>query len=579
MVIPVLEGPEHLRSHSLSELPKLTQQIRDKIIQTCQSKGGHIGASLGVVELTVALHYVFESPREAILWDVGHQAYAHKLITGRWNQFETLRCFGGISGFPKREESPHDIFGTGHSSTALSVALAIAWAKGNQQEKPWTVAVVGDGALTAGVSFEALNNVLNTPLGPLLVVLNDNQMSISKNVGAIPKILSGTEIAEFARLFGFDYLGPFDGHDVPRLVEEFKKIKQTRYSKPILFHVKTIKGKGYSPAEEDPAKFHGLGATPKSGSPNGPKKTYSDAFGESLCKFAKADPKIVAITAAMSEGTGLIQFQKEFEKRFFDVGIAEAHAVLFGAGLATQNYRPVIAIYSTFLQRALDSVIHDVALQNLPVVFAVDRAGPVGPDGPTHHGMFDIAYLNAIPNLTLTSPACLQDVGTLLSLAFQSGQPWVIRYPRGGGPDQLPATLENGIRYFQKQDSPQMIVVAYGSVTTKMNAAIEKIDPKKNKITFISSLFFKPFPLNLIRYLNQFPTVPIITIEEGSIRGGFGQTLQASLNQRSGTMEILGYSDHFLEHGTISELEKAEQIDAGSIQQKLKKYLHEEKTS
>lgn len=579
MVVPVLEGPEHLRSLALSELPYIVEEIRNKIIETCKKTGGHIGASLGVVELTVALHYTFESPLEPIIWDVGHQAYAHKLITGRWNQFETLRCTGGISGFPKRDESPHDIFGVGHSSTALSAALAVAWAKGRQKPTPWTVAVIGDGAFTAGLSFEALNNVLHTPSGPLLVVLNDNQMSISKNVGAIPQILSGPEISHFAKLFGFSYIGPFDGHNVLQLIDEFKKLKQSESTQPIFFHVKTIKGKGYPPAEENPAQYHGVGAAPSASKRDGIHTTYSDAFGDALCDLATSDPKIVAITAAMAEGTGLIQFQEKFSDRFFDVGIAEAHAVLFGAGLATQGYKPVIAIYSTFLQRALDSVIHDVALQNLPVVFAIDRAGVVGADGATHHGAFDLAYLSSIPNLILSSPACLQDIGELLKLAFQSGQPWFIRYPRGTGPKSYLEPIAHGIRMIYQPKSPQLIAVAYGSATSRLRQAVEAVDQNRDQVILISSLFFKPFPDELIDHLNQYPNLPIITLEQGSIRGGFGKTLQTTLNQRTAPFLALGYSDHFIDHGSISDLEKAEQIDKNSIQSILKQYLHEKKTS
>ena len=412
-----------LKQMGAEELAALCEEIRQEIVAVCLKNGGHLGASLGTVEIAVALHRIFDSPQDKIVWDVGHQAYAHKLITGRAGRFKTLRTYGGLSGFLSREESEHDAFGAGHSSTSLSAALGFAY-----RSDHWTVAVIGDGGLTAGLSFEALNNVHSpNQFGPFLVVLNDNQMSISENVGGIHQILSQGRAAEYFNLFGFDYVGPIDGHDLPTLLATLNGIHAAKTSRPILLHLMTQKGKGYSPAEARPAYYHGVGpAQPSDVSGKtkplteaaSPEKSWSDLFCEALIRAAEHDSKIVAITAAMSDGTGLIPFAEKFPERFFDVGIAEPHAATFAAGLAANGWKPVCAIYSTFLQRSFDALIHDIALQNLPVIFAVDRAGLVGADGPTHHGAFDLAYAGLIPGTRIYTPEFGLDLEGALTSAL-----------------------------------------------------------------------------------------------------------------------------------------------------------------
>jgi 1-deoxy-D-xylulose-5-phosphate synthase len=579
-----IQGPEQLRSLSAESLQELADRVRQLIITTCIKNGGHIGASLGAVELAVALHSVFESPSEAILWDVGHQAYAHKIITGRWQKFLQMRQLGGISGFLNRQESPHDVFGAGHSSTALSAALAVAWANKNKsnlqstsQRLPWTVAVVGDGGMTAGLAFEALNQFRTTPIGPLLLVINDNQMSISKNVGAIPDILASENPKSFFELFGFDYVGPIDGHDISKLIDALTEIKAGSQTKPVVLHARTIKGKGYKPAIENPSSFHGIG--PTSGI-SGPKTTsYSEKFGEVLCKLAEADKKIVAITAAMTEGTGLSQFKSRFPNRFFDVGIAEAHAVTFAAGLATQGYRPVVAIYSTFFQRALDSMIHDVALQNLGVTFAIDRAGLVGADGPTHHGVFDIAYFGMVPQVTVTAPTCLDDLSALLSTAVSSGKPWVIRYPRGSGPENYPCLIKDGVRIHSQVDRPDLIVIGLGNTAQKIQGIAELLGPHQSRVSVISTSSAKPIASVLKQHLLEHPQAALFCIEDGVRRGGFGEGLLASLPPREKVFKIFGYRDHFIGHGSVSELEDQECLSKTALIEAIRGYLNGEKTT
>jgi 1-deoxy-D-xylulose-5-phosphate synthase len=603
--------PSDLKKLSVEELRHYAQDLRQKILTTCMTNGGHLGASLGAVELAIALHYVFESPRDSLVWDVGHQAYAHKLITGRYDEFSTLRKFGGISGFLSREESEHDAFGAGHSSTSLSAALAMAWANGQgakpeksgnsarpeqdgkstrselteksafpEQNSPWSVAIIGDGAITAGLSFEALNNMRAKAMGPLLVVLNDNQMSISPNVGAMPTILSGANAQEFFRLFGFDYVGPIDGHDLSTLLGTLKSIRDNPTGNPIVLHAFTQKGKGYAPAEENPESFHGVSpiAAAKVGdSPAPPKqKSYSEAFGEALCKLAEKDPRIVAVTAAMSEGTGLVEFSRKFPSRFFDVGIAEPHAVTFAAGLAAKGYRPVVAIYSTFLQRALDSVIHDVALQKLGVTFALDRAGLVGADGPTHHGMFDLVYMGMIPEMRIYAPAALSDLESALEASISgSGAgdgPAAIRFPRGSGPQNWPMAPEQGLRFIKKSEKISGIIVALGAATSRAVQAVQALKSPNNSedLSIISVFQAKPIPQELIQYLNQNKDVPLVVIEDGVNAGGFGEKLYAELQARASTPVFMGYADHFVPHGSPSELETREQISAKALEEKFR---------
>ena len=577
-----VRSPRDLRGLTLEQLQNLAQDLRQRILSVSLKNGGHLGASLGTVELAIALHYVFESPTEPIIWDVGHQAYAHKLLTGRWESFETLRMHQGVSGFLSRVESPHDAFGAGHSSTSISAALASAWAK-RKDKKAWTVAVIGDGGLTAGLAYEALNNVKAIPqLGPLLVVLNDNQMSISENIGAIPAILASDRAKDFFELFGFDYFGPVDGHDLNALTGTLRGIKLSHGSKPVLLHVFTQKGKGYSPAEEQPANFHGVNAVKEKvpGKQTPPvAKSYSDTFGDALIKLAEKDPKIVAITAAMPEGTGLTRFAQKFPDRFFDVGIAEPHAVTFAAGLATQGYKPVVAIYSTFLQRALDACIHDVAIQKLGVTFAIDRAGIVGADGPTHHGLFDLAYLGAIPGFTITAPSNLADVFELLNAGITSGQPYAIRYPRGSSTSAMIPPLVGGMRTHREVKNPLLIVAAFGAAVERTQKALELLGAKAESISFYSTPFFKPISAALVAAVANSPEATLVTIEDAAIHGGFGQNLAGSLAPSARKLVHLGYGDEFIEHGSPSALEEAHGMSPPKIAERLAIFLAHEKAT
>jgi 1-deoxy-D-xylulose-5-phosphate synthase len=570
-------SPEELRGLSLQSLEHLAADVRQQILAACMKNGGHLGASLGAVELAIALHRVFESPVEPIVWDVGHQAYAHKLLTGRWERFQTLRMTGGISGFLSRDESKHDVFGAGHSSTALSAALAMAWAHGHAKSERWTVAVVGDGGLTAGLALEALDNIHATDLGPLLVVLNDNQMSISPNVGAIPKILAEGKAAEFFAHFELDYAGPVDGHNLHALLGTLEGIRKNYAGRPVLLHVLTQKGKGYVPAEEQPAVYHGISPVQSKvpgAAQSAKQKTYSDAFGEAICRLAEKDRKIVAITAAMPEGTGLTEFARRFPDRFFDVGIAEPHAVTFAAGLATQGYKPVVAIYSTFLQRALDSIIHDTALQRLGVTFAIDRAGIVGADGPTHHGAFDLAYLGMIPGVVLAAPACLDDVETLLEQGVNSGKPFALRYPRGSGPKSFEPVPKHGVRWFTSPPSPHLIAVAVGACTERLKKAVEALDAKHQTIALVSVALAKPLAPELMKYFQE-QEAPIVLVEDGVIHGGIGQSVAGQLASSRAKVFCVGYGDHFITHGSVSDLEKLEGLSADALKSRLEKVLAE----
>lgn len=577
---PFIRSPQELKKLSLDELQILAAEIRQKILSTCLKNGGHLGASLGPVEIAIALHRVFDSPREPIVWDVGHQAYAHKLLTGRWKEFDTLRLPGGISGFLSRAESEHDVFGAGHSSTSISAALAMAWARGREKtERPaWTVAVIGDGGLTAGLSFEALNNIQETSLGPLLVVLNDNQMSISQNSGALPGILSGEGVREYFELFGFDYVGPMDGHDLPTLIGTLQGLRESHVGRPVLLHAITQKGKGYTPAEERPDIYHGISPVQEKAAGAAPvlrKKSYSEVFGEALCGLAEKDSKIVAITAAMTEGTGLMEFAKRFPDRFFDVGIAEPHAVTFAAGLATQGYKPVVAIYSTFLQRGLDGVIHDVALQNLGVTFAVDRAGIVGADGPTHHGSFDIAYFGMIPGTRISAPTSFEDLASELQRAVNSGIPWLVRYPRGTGPAAIAADPKGegleGARWLSLPDAPQAAVFAAGPAATRALQAAQEMRGARVAVCAVQQI--KPVPSGLISWCENHPTVAVLTVEDGIERGGFGEDFLKALRQKENPgrrTEVAAYDDHFIPHGDPAQLEDAEGVSARAILERLR---------
>lgn len=525
-----------------------------ELIQTCLRTGGHLGASLGAVEIALALHRCLDSPREAILWDVGHQAYAHKWLTGRRQALASLRQKGGISGFLSRSESPHDFFGAGHAGTALSAALAKAWAEGREGAQRWTAVVVGDGALTSGMTFEALNQLRGrTDLGPLLIVLNDNQMSISPNVGAIPRILDTAVEAGapgFFAALGADYIGPVDGHDVGLLCRRIEEAQAGYAGRPIVLHVLTEKGRGYAPAEDSPGTYHGVAPATSAGSGT----TWSDAVIKELVDLAREDSRVVAITAAMSEGTGLGVFEREFPERFFDVGIAEQHAVTFAAGLAAAGYKPFVAIYSTFLQRALDSLIHDVAIQKLPVTFLVDRAGLVGADGITHHGVFDVPFSKMIPGMTIDAPSSPSSLRELVRL--ETTGPRILRYPRGKVPTASPV--------FKSEAASTVLVVALGAAVHRVAHAVGQLPGVE--VLGVERAF--PHPVAVLqsvrRALNDKTRRRVIFVEDGMVEGGWGQSLAVAsgLSQDVVFMGLHG----FMEHGELSLLEADAGLDGPAIQ-------------
>lgn len=591
-----INSPEDLRPLSIARLYQLAREIRQEIVETVSVNGGHLAANLGVVELTLALHRTFRAPEDKIIWDVGHQCYAHKLITGRREEFRTLRQFRGLSGFPRPQESPYDTFGTGHSSTSISVALGMAVARDLQKKKYAVVAVIGDGAMTAGMAFEALNHAGHIQRD-LIVVLNDNEMSIARNVGALsryltrlrtdPKYSRGKEeieqllrklpaigptvvrIAErlkdslkylvmpgmFFEELGFKYLGPVNGHNIPEMIAIFEQARAARG--PVLVHVITQKGKGYRPAEEKADKFHGVGPfsveTGQSVTAPSPP-TYTDVFGKTLVQLAREDEKIVAITAAMPAGTGLADFARLFPERFFDVGIAEQHAVTMSAGLAAAGMKPVAAIYSTFLQRAYDQIMHDVCLQNLPVTFAIDRGGLVGDDGPTHHGVFDYAYLRSLPNMVVMAPKDENELRHMLKTALEHGGPAAFRYPREKGTG-CPLTGEPGSlplgRAEVLRDGTDVALVAIGSMVVVASEAAALLARQGIEAAVINARFVKPLDEDcLLSYASQ--TRFLVTIEEHVLQGGFGSAVLEALERR-GRKDVqivrLGIGDTFVEHG------------------------------
>jgi 1-deoxy-D-xylulose-5-phosphate synthase len=596
-----IDSPADLKALPVEELPRLCQELRDEIVHTCAKNGGHLGSSLGAVELNVALHYVFETPRDKLVWDVGHQAYAHKLLTGRRREFGTIRLPDGLAGFPERLESPHDAFGVGHASTAISAALGMIEGMRLRGEPGKVVAIVGDGAMTGGIAFEGLNQV-GYLQRQLLVVLNDNEMSISPNVGALSewfskkfasrtynrwrhqvkdflsKLPKGAEAIEVIRhginatkalvtpgiLFeglGFHYVGPVDGHDVAGLVEALRKL--ATFDAPVLFHTVTTKGKGYEPAEADKAtRGHGLSffdvATGKSvKKPSA--KAYTDLFAEALCEEMERNDRVVAITAAMLEGTGLIKAKQRFPDRTYDVGIAEQHAVTFAAGLACEGARPVVAIYSTFLQRAYDQIIHDVALQKLPVTFALDRGGIVGADGKTHQGAFDLAYLRCIPNLTVMAPSDENELRHMLHTAVALPGPAAFRFPRGSGEgvllDPEPKLLEVGKGRIVRNvpGKPDVCMVAIGSPVRAAVAAADVLAAEGLHATVLDARFAKPLDEELIAG-EAARAGRVLTVEEGCLAGGFGSAVLELLERRGLLAQglptrRLGLPDAFVTHG------------------------------
>ena len=610
-LLETIDDPADLRKLARAELKLLADELRAFILESVARTGGHLSSNLGTVELAIALHYVFDTPYDRLVWDVGHQTYPHKILTGRRGRMATLRQLGGLSGFPQRSESEYDAFGTAHSSTSISAALGMAVAARQKGENRKAVAIIGDGAMSAGEAFEGLNNA-GVAECDLLVILNDNDMSISPPVGALNRYLAqllsgqfyaaaknvGKNVLKVApplfelakRLeeqakgmlvpatlfekFGFNYIGPIDGHDLDSLIPTLENIRHLKG--PQFLHVVTRKGQGYKLAEADPVAYHGPGkfdpavgitqpATP-------PKQTFTQVFGHWLCDMAQKDPRLVGITPAMREGSGLVEFEQRFPERYHDVGIAEQHAVTFAAGLACEGLKPVVAIYSTFLQRAYDQLVHDVALQNLPVVFALDRAGVVGADGPTHAGAYDIAFLRCIPNVSIACPADENECRKLLTTAFEQDHPVAVRYPRGAG---VGAAVEPGLRNLPfgkgelrraRASSPEagrgVAIVAFGTLLYPALAAAERLDA-----TVVNMRWAKPLDLDLLLRVAAGHEA-LVTIEEGSIMGGAGSAVAEAL-QAAGVVKPLlqlGLRDEFIEHGDPAKLLALHGLDAAGIE-------------
>lgn len=608
-------APKKIKAMSLNELELLSYEIRDFLIENIAKTGGHLASNLGVVELTIALHKVFDMPYDKLIWDVGHQAYVHKILTGRAEMFGRLRQTGGISGFPKRNESKYDFYDSGHSSSSISAAYGMAAARDLAGDEYEIVAVIGDGALTGGMAFEALNNV-GASESKLIVVLNDNQMSISQNTGGITKHLSklrtsrgylnfkkhlkttlknipnvgesiyrGAEslrdslkyaLVDGGAIFeelGFTYLGPINGNNLEETIESLAMAK--RAEGPVLVHVTTVKGKGYKNAEVHPNIFHGVGPFDQStGKPFiSREKTFAQVFGEKMCDIADENDKAVAISAAMIDGTGLTKFARRFPTRMFDVGIAEEHAVAFAAGLALSGYRPVVAIYSTFLQRAYDQVMIDICMQNLPVIFAVDRAGNVGNDGETHHGMFDIAYLSSMPNMTVLAPADGAELREMLDYAMTLGGPCAIRYPRGSA-----GNISSGGWFTGKsrliKPGRDCEIWAVGNMRERALAASETLEKRGYSVGVVSVSVIKPLDKDMISGIPG-RAGKVVTIEDGAVCGGFGEMLAASFADGKEKPEVLniGWPDKFVEHGNTEDLYEKYGFSAESIAERICEFI------
>ena len=605
-----INSPKDLKKLSRSELVILCDEIRNFIIESVSKTGGHLSSNLGVIELTVALHYVFDCPQDKFIWDVGHQTYPHKILTGRKKKMGSLRALDGISGFPKISESDYDIFGTGHSSTSISAALGMAEALKKKNLDHKAIAIIGDGAMTAGMAFEGLNNAGDSK-NNILVILNDNDMSISKNVGALnnylAKLMSGNfygsikrsskavlsaipPMLEFAKRaeehvkgmvipgtlfeeFGFNYIGPIDGHDLNALVDTLNNLKALQG--PQLLHVATQKGFGYEPAETDPNKFHGVGQFSLSDGAQPlkiKKATYTDIFGDWIVDMAMIDKKLCAITPAMLDGSGLNKFSEKFPDRFFDVGIAEQHAITFAAGLACENYKPVIAIYSTFLQRAYDQFIHDVALQNIPMLFAIDRAGIVGQDGPTHSGSFDLSFLRCIPNILIMAPSNENECRQMLFTGFKFKGISVVRYPRGPGPGSAIKSKMTAIPIGKAEvirKGRTIALLAFGNMLEEALKAGDKINA-----TVVNMRFIKPLDIKLIRDLGSSHKL-LVTLEENTISGGAGSAVLEVISEYDLKCQSLriGIPDEFVEQGSQEQLRKKYGLDAASIIKSIEKKL------
>jgi 1-deoxy-D-xylulose-5-phosphate synthase len=616
-----INSPVDLKKLSKSELPKLAEEIREVIVKVVSENGGHLASSLGVVELTIAIHYVFNVPDDKVIWDVGHQSYAHKLLTGRRDSFNTLRKHGGLSGFTKSSESIFDAFTTGHSSTSISASLGIACAKRLKNDKSKVISVIGDGSLTAGIAYEGLNQAGDIDKN-LLVILNDNDMSISQNVGALSSFLSrtfsvkylqdlrkefgvflkslpkvGEDFYQLAKrseesfktfitpgmlfeAFNFDYFGPINGHKLNHLIDILENIKNI--DDPVLLHVTTTKGKGYEPAEKNPVYFHGVGSfevkTGNSLSKKGLIPTYTQVFGDFMVETAEKDNRLIAVTAAMPEGTGLSLFAELYPDRFFDVGIAEQHSVTFAAGMASEGFKPVVAIYSTFLQRAFDQIMHDVCIESLPVVFALDRGGIVGEDGPTHHGLFDYSYLRSLPNMVVMAPKDENELRSMLAASMDHNGPIAVRYPRGKGTgveiDEIvkPVPIGKGELLAEGKD---ILILAVGRPVYDALEASNILKKDGIEATIVNCRFVKPIDSDLVTELAK--KIPrIITIEEHVLDGGFGSAIIEMLNDEGITgcmIKRIGIPDSFVEHGPQDLLRSKYGIDAQSIVDEARKIM------
>ena len=617
-LLDIIDTPQDLRRLEKKQLPQVAAELREFLLDSVGKTGGHFASNLGAVELTVALHYVYDTPEDHLVWDVGHQSYPHKILTGRKNQMHTMRQYGGLAGFPKRSESEYDAFGVGHSSTSIGAALGMAVADKQLGNNRRSVAIIGDGAMTAGQAFEALNCAGDMDVD-LLVILNDNEMSISPNVGALPKYLASNVVrdmhgllstikaqsskvldklpgamelaqkvenkiktlageAEHAKQslslfenFGFRYTGPVDGHNVENLVDVLKDLRGRKG--PQLLHVITKKGNGYKFAENDPVKYHAVAKLPSEVpapevKPAAAKPTYTQVFGQWLCDQAAADERLVAITPAMREGSGLVEFEQQFPDRYFDVGIAEQHAVTFAGGLACEGIKPVVAIYSTFLQRAYDQLVHDVALQNLPVLFAIDRAGIVGADGPTHAGLYDLSFLRCVPNMIIAAPSDENECRLLLSTCYQANSPSAVRYPRGTGTG---ATISDGLETVEigkgiiRREGSKIAVIAFGSMVAPSLAAADKLNA-----TVADMRFVKPIDEELIVRLARSHDY-IVTAEENAEQGGAGSAVLEVLAKHGicKPVLLLGVEDKVTEHGDPKKLLADLGLNAESVEKRI----------
>ncbi len=615
MILEQIKGPEDLKKLTSEELSQLAEEIRAFLIEKISHTGGHLASNLGVVELTIALFRTFDLPEDKIIWDVGHQSYTHKILSGRRMEFDELRQYGGLSGFPKRKESPYDSFDTGHSSTSISAGLGIAQGRDILGEDYKVVSVIGDGALTGGMAYEALNNAARMKKN-FIIILNDNKMSISENVGGMSRYLGGLRTGagyndlkknvadtleripvvggrmidkikrtknSIKQLFipgmlfenmGITYLGPVDGHNIPALCKVLKEAQKLDHA--VLVHVLTKKGKGYEPAEKNPAHFHGVSPFDiKTGKPLAEKKypTYTDVFSKKLCQLGETHPELVAVTAAMPDGTGVAAFGKKFPDRFFDVGIAEAHAGTSAAGMAAAGLRPVVAVYSSFLQRGYDQILHDVCIQNLPVLFAVDRAGLVGSDGETHQGIFDYSYLTSIPNMSVAAPKNLWELRAMLDFAMDYKAPFAIRYPRG--------TAYRGLKEFMQPiaygkgeiiyEEENIALLAVGSMVSTGEHVRAKLKEEGVSCTLANARFVKPFDKELVDRLAKNHRL-IVTMEENVLQGGFGLPVTAYIHEHYPQVKVMNIAlpDAYVEHGNVSVLRKGLGIDSDSIIQRLK---------